>query len=50
MRKVEKIPAGMVHIVIKDRMTKYVIYEGIVSYKYRATLIHDTDFIIITKY
>ena len=48
--KVEKIPQGYVHIIIKDRRTKYVIYEGIVSTTYRATLVNDTDFIVITLY
>ena len=48
--KVEKIPHGYVHIIIKDRRTKYVIYDGIVTYKYRATLVNDTDFILITLY
>lgn len=46
--KINKIPAGNVHIIIKDRITKYVIYEGIVSYSYRAQLVNDSDFIIIT--
>lgn len=46
--KVERIPTGYCHIIIKDRKTRYTIYEGVVSYKYRATLINDNDFIIIT--
>lgn len=48
MAKIEKTPTGYCHVVIKDRITGFVIYEGIVSYNYRATLVNNTDFIVIT--
>lgn len=48
MRKIEKTSNGYCHVIIKDRITGFVIYEGVVSYNYRATLVNDTDFIVIT--
>ena len=48
MRKAYKIPLGSYHVIVKDRTTKWVIYEGVVSHEYRKTLTNNSDLIVIT--